>query len=53
MVRVSSLRLDVAIDDPPTKKVPANVVGARGIVKLDANGMAEVEREPPLLVHAD
>ena len=45
--------MDPTVDDPPTKKVSANAVGARGILNVDVKGLAEVEREPPLLVYAD
>ena len=40
-------------DEPKTKKVPVNEVGCRATVGECANGLVEVEREPPLMVYAD
>ena len=40
-------------DDPKTKKVSVNEVGARTPLGPPKKGMVEVEREPPLMVYAD
>ena len=46
-------RVKKSDDDPKTKKVPTNEVGARTPLGPPKKGMVEVERQPPLMVYAD